>query len=146
MKKLIAISLASVALVAGFSTPARADHRETIIGAVIGTTVGGVVGREIGGRNGTLVGAVIGAATGATIGRDVGYHRSERVVYEEKYYPDPVEYYPEPPRPPHVIVRHPPDRVIIVRDRDHDDCDREEWRHRHHRDRDDWRHDHRHWD
>ena len=68
MKKLIAISLTSVALLAAVSTPARADHRETIIGAVIGTTVGGVIGRQVGGRNGTLVGAVIGAATGATIG------------------------------------------------------------------------------
>lgn len=143
MKKLIAISLTSVALLAGVNTPAHADHRETIIGAVIGTTVGGVVGRQIGGRNGTLVGAVIGAATGATIGRDVGERREERVVYERTYYPEPA-YYPEPE------YRHAPPVVYRPRPvfRDRDDCDREEWRHRHHGNRDDrdWHRDRRHWD
>lgn len=141
MKKLIAITLTSAALIAATSTPARADHGETIIGAVIGTTVGTVIGRDVGGRHGAIVGAVIGAATGATIGRDVGHRRHER-----------VEYYPEPDyrdrRPVERVIYVPVDEpqvVYVPPRRDYDDCDerdRGRWnRHRHHHgDRDERRH------
>ena len=55
MKKLIAITLTSAALMASMSTPARAEHGETLIGAVIGTTIGTVIGHEVGGRRGTVI-------------------------------------------------------------------------------------------
>ena len=150
MKKLIAITLTSAALIASMSAPARAEHGETLIGAVIGTTIGTVIGHEVGGRRGTVIGAVIGAATGATIGRDIGYRHHERV----EYYPEPVyrhhervEYYPEP------VYRHPRpvERVIYVPSRrGDDDCDEREhgrWKRHHGHDRGHGRnrHERRHW-
>ncbi len=140
MKKLIAITLTSAALIAAISTPARADHGETIVGAVIGTTIGGVIGRDIGGRRGTIVGAVIGAATGATIGRDVGHRHNERV----EYYPEPIY---RDPRPVERVIYVPveePQVVYAPPRRDYDDCDersRGRWnRHHHHGERDERRH------
>ena len=146
MKKLIAITLASVALIAATSAPARADHGETIIGAVIGTTVGTVIGRDVGGHRGAVIGAVIGAATGVTIGHDVGRHRHERV----EYYPEPVYRHPRPvERVVYVPVEEP--RVVYAPPRrDYDDCDerdRGRWGrhhdHRRHQGRD--HHERRHW-
>jgi uncharacterized protein YcfJ len=138
MKKLIAITLTSAALILTMSTPARAEHGETIIGAVIGTTIGGVIGRDIGGRRGTIVGAVIGGATGATIGHDVGRRHHERV----EYYPEPVY---RDPRPVERVIYVPVDEpqvVYLPPRRDYDDCDerdRGRWNrdrhHRHHGDR-----------
>ncbi len=121
MKKLIAITLTSAALIAGMSAPARAEHGETIVGAVIGTTIGTVIGHEVGGRRGTVIGAVIGAATGATIGHNIGYRHHERV----EYYPEPVYRYPRPvERVVYVPVEEP--RVVYVPGRDYDDCDEHE--------------------
>ena len=119
MKKLIAITLTSAALIAMASTPARSDHRETIIGAVIGTTVGTVIGHDVGGRRGSVVGAVIGAAAGATIGNDVGRRHYDRV----EYYPEPVYRHPRPlERVVYVPVEEP--RVVYAPPRrDYDDCD-----------------------
>ena len=118
MKKLIAITLTSAALIVSMSAPARAEHGETIVGAVIGTTVGTVIGHQIGGRRGSLIGAVIGAATGATIGQDVGYRHHEWV----EYYPEPV-YRPRPvERVVYVPVEEP--RVDYAPPPyDYDDCD-----------------------
>jgi osmotically inducible lipoprotein OsmB len=141
MKKLIALTLSSVALVAAMSTPARAEHAETIIGAVIGTTVGTVIGHDVGGRRGSVVGAVIGAAAGATIGNDVGRRHYERV----EYYPEPVYRHPRPvERVIYVPVEEP--RVVYARPvRDYDDCDeRDRWKRHHHR-RHDWDRDERHY-
>ena len=151
MKKLIAITLTSAALIASISAPARADHGETIIGAVIGTTVGTVIGRDVGGRRGAVFGAVIGAATGATIGNDVGRHRHERV----EYYREPDYRYPPAasvvydPRPDERVVYVPVEETRVVYGssrRDYDDCDQRDhrrWKRHHHRHgRDDER---RHW-
>ena len=132
MKKLIAITLTAAALIASMSAPARAEHGETLIGAVIGTTIGTMIGHEVGGRRGTVIGAVIGAATGATIGHDIGYRHHERV----EYYPEPVYRYPRPvERVVYVPVEEP--RVVYAPPRyDYDDCDEREhgrWkRHRGH--------------
>ena len=141
MKKLIAITLTSAALIAGTSAPARADHGATIIGAVIGGTVGTVIGQDFHGRRGAVIGAAIGAATGATIGYDVGQRHRERVEYERVYYPEPV--YREPPPPPVVYVPRPVERVVYVPvaeprpyPRDYDRCDH----------RGGGRHHRRHWD
>ena len=142
MKKLIAVSLTSAALMVGISAPARADHGETIFGAVIGTTVGGVIGKEFGGGRGAVVGAIIGAATGATIGNDVGHRRDERVEYERVYYPEPVHRHPPPvfyePQPVERVVYVPVEEPRIVYGprpypRDRDRCDHRGWdHHRHH--------------
>ena len=148
MKKLIAITLISAALLAAMSAPARADHAETIIGAVIGTTVGTVIGRDVGGHRGAVIGAVIGAATGVTIGHDVGRHRHERV----EYYPEPVYRQPSPrvvyyPRPVERVVYVPVEEPRIVYApprRDYDDCDerdRGRWNRHHGRDH----HERRYW-
>ena len=142
MKKLIAMTLTSVALMAATSMPARAEHGETIIGAVIGTTVGTVIGHDVGGRRGSVVGALIGAAAGATIGNDIGRRHYERV----EYYPEPAYHGPRPvERVVYVPIEEP--RVVYVPPRrDYDDCDehdRGRWS-RHH----DRHHDHgerRHW-
>lgn len=150
MKKLLAISLSSAALIAAMSAPARADHGETIVGAVIGTTVGTVIGNDVGGRRGTVIGAAIGAATSATIGHDVGRRHYQRVEYEPAYYPEPNYRHPPVYRP------RPVERVVYVPvehsrgyqrqrayPRDHDRCDHrggKRHHHRHHRhgrDRDD---------
>jgi YMGG-like Gly-zipper len=130
MKKLIVMSLSAAALIAAMSTPARADHAETIIGAVIGTTVGTMIGHDVGGRRGSVIGAVVGAATGATIGHDVGRRRYERV----EYYPEPVY---RAPRQVERVIYVPVDepRVIYAPPRrDYDDCDEREHgrRERHH--------------
>ena len=146
MKKLIAITLTSAALIVSMSTPARAEHGETLIGAVIGTTIGTVIGHEVGGRRGTVIGAVIGAATGATIGRDVGYRHHER----GEYYPEPVYRYPQPvERVVYVPIEEP--RVVYAPPgRDYDDCDEREhgrWKRHHGHDRDHGRdhYERRHW-
>ena len=146
MKKLIAITLTSAALIVSMNTPARAEHGETLIGAVIGTTIGTVIGHEVGGRRGTVIGAVIGAATGATIGRDIGYRHHERV----EYYPEPVYRYP---RPLERVVYAPIEEPRVVYDpprRDYDDCDEREhgrWKRHHGHDRDHGRdhYERRHW-
>ena len=148
MKKLIVISLTSAALIAGMSAPARADHGETIVGAIIGTTVGTVIGRDVSGRRGAVIGAAIGAATGAAIGHDVGYRHHERIEYERVYYPEPV--YRHPPPPPVVYRPRPVERIVYVPveeprpyPRDYNRCDHGGWKHhRHHR----HGHDRRHWD
>lgn len=120
MKKFIAVTLTSATLMAAFSAPARAEHRETIVGAVIGTTIGTVIGRDAGGRHGAIIGAVIGAASGATIGRDVARRHYER-----------VEYYPEPDyrRPVERVVYVPveePRVVYVPAEPNYDDCDERE--------------------
>jgi uncharacterized protein YcfJ len=144
MKKLIAVSLASAALIAAMSTPARADHGATVIGAVIGGTVGTVIGQDFHGRRGAVIGAAIGAATGATIGYDVGQRHRERVEYEQVYYPEPVYRQPPPeyrPRPVERIVYVPVEEARPY-PRDYDRCDHDGWKrhhHRHHWDRDERR-------
>lgn len=143
MKKLIAISLTSAVLIAAISAPARADHGETIIGAVIGTTVGTVIGKDVGGRRGAVIGAAIGAATGATIGHDVGRRHFERVEYEPAYYPEPVYRHPPVvyrPRPVERVVYVPvEDSRVFHRSRpyprDHDRCDHRGWKRHDHRQR-----------
>ena len=142
MKKLIVITLTSVALIASIITPARADHGETILGAVIGTTVGAVIGNDIGGRRGVVVGAVIGAATGATVGHNVGHRRYERV----EYYSEPVYHHPRPVERVVYVPDEEPRVVYAPPRREYDDCEERDHgrRNRHHgHDRDD--HERRHW-
>ncbi len=148
MKKLIALSLASAALIAGMSTPARAEHGSTIIGAVIGGTVGTVIGQDFNGRRGAVIGAAIGAATGATIGYDVGHRHRERVEYERVHYPERVYRHPPPvvyrPRPVERIVYVPVEEARPY-PRDYDRCDHRGGKRHHDRHQ---RHgnERRHWD
>ncbi len=148
-KTLITASLTSLGLLLAASLPARADHGETLVGAVVGGAVGSVIGRDVGGRDGAVIGAAVGAGLGAAIGSDAGYryHRDGRyyppaatpVGWDDPYpswrhhrpppppfwVPPPVIYDP-PPRwvdpPPRWV--DPPPRVVYPRPFPHDRCHR----------------------
>jgi hypothetical protein len=93
------MKLGMVALLAGMTLPAYADHRyggidgEAVLGGGLGGAAGAALGSMVGGRDAAMLGSAIGAAAGVYIiaDRDEPYydHGPRRVNHHHYYHGRP---------------------------------------------------------